>query len=306
MKHHPLSHAMLAGLAMLSASAAWAREPGISPNMPPGLTLGLPIAVNPPPGFYLMNRTAYASYTLRDNNGNDNGQKSRITSDSLQLNWVPGLKLLGGTYKAFIMVPLVDIDMTRTTTATGKLGSWHKSGMGNPKLQPLDLAWALGGGWFAGTGIGFYAPLGSYSKNADLNIAGNFWTFEPSLGLTYLNNGWHMSAHLAYNINTRNPDNQYKSGDQVFFNLTTTKAFGSWNVGPVAYYQKQLTSDSNNGGLASYGGRTFASPEQTGAGAVVSTEWGKVRLFGMVTRDMVAHNTMAGNKIWFNVSIPFQ
>lgn len=298
-----LSLVMLLGFSV-AVQTANAREPGIAPVMPPGLTLGLPIALNPPPGFYLMNRSAYASYTLRDNNGNYNGQKSQILSDSLQLNWVPGWQLAGASYKAFVMLPVIDLKMTRTTTATGKLGAWHSTGLGNPKLQPLDLSWMLGNGWAVGGGIGFYAPLGQYSKGADLNIAGHFWTLEPSFGVTYLKNGWHASMHVVYNTNTRNDDNQYKSGDQAFVNLTTTKAFGAWSVGPVAYYQKQVTKDSNKGGLPTYGGRIFDAPMQFGAGLIVNTEIDKLRLYAMVTRDVVVHNTAGGNKIWFNVLLP--
>jgi hypothetical protein len=267
--------------------------------------MGVPIAVNPPPGWYLTNRLSYASYTLRDDHGDYNGQKSTVTAESVQLTWVPGAELLGGSYKAFVIVPVIDLDMTRTTTATGKLGSWHSTGLANPKVQPFDLSWDLGQGWHAVVGLGFYVPVGDYTYGAPLNIAGNFWTLEPSAGVTYLHDDLHFSAHFIYNTNTRNPANEYLSGDQAFLNLTLTEAFGSWKFGPVAYYQQQVTQDSNNGGRATFGGQVFAEPMQVAAGLLASTEWGKVKLTGMVTRDFVAHSTMAGNKVWFNVALPF-
>ncbi len=306
MKRFVTSRTVLAALFLSVISlCSHAREPGIAPNMPPGLTLGVPIAVNPPPGWYLTNRMSYASYTLRDASGGYNGQDATIAAESMQLTWLPGTQLLGASYKAFVIVPLVNMDMTRTTTTTGKLGTWHVTGLANPKIQPLDLSWNLGHGWSAVSGLGFYAPLGYYSKNAPLSIGGNFWTLEPSAGITYLRDNWHFSAHLVYNTNTRNHDNEYRSGDQVFLNLTLTRAFGAWKLGPVAYYQEQITPDSNGGGRPTFGGQVFADPRQVGAGLLASTDWGKAKLTAFVTRDVQARNTMAGDKVWFNLSLPF-
>jgi hypothetical protein len=130
--------------------------------MPPGLTLGVPIAAIMAPGWYLTNRLSYGDYTLRTDSDGDHGQRSTITAESLQVTWVPEVRMLGGSYKAFIIVPVVDLRTTRNTTATGKLGSWHTTGLANPKVQPLDLSWNLSHGWFVVTGLGFYPPLGAY------------------------------------------------------------------------------------------------------------------------------------------------
>jgi hypothetical protein len=265
----------------------------------------VPIAAILAPGWYFINRLSYADYTLRNDSGGDNGEDATVMVESLQLTWVTDVKLLGGSYKAFAIVPVIDLRATRTTPATGTLGSWHTTGLANPKVQPLDLSWKLGSSWFAVTGLGFYPPLGAYRDGAPLNTGANFWTLEPSAGVTYLHGGLHFSAHLLYNLNTRNPTNQYASGDQAFLNLTLTESFGAWKLGPVAYYQRQFTPDSNRGGRAAFGGQIFPEPRQIGAGLLASTDWGKVHLLAILTRDVEARNTLAGTKFSFNVSRPF-
>lgn len=289
---------------LFSIHSGLAREPGIAPSIPPGLTLGIPIAINPPPGVYFISRTAYSDFTLYDNAGKNNGQTADIWTESLQLTWVPGWTLLGGSYKSFLMIPFARVSMERTTTATGRPGSWSSFGMANPEIQPLDLSWNLGNGWHIGTGLGIYLPIGKNDSTAEINIAGNFWTLEPSLGITWMNNPWHFATHVIYNTNTRNPDTKYRSGDQVFINSTLTYRLRDWNVGPVAYFQRQITHDKNDGGPASYGGNVFPKQEQAGAGVLVGRNIGEVNLFAMFTRDIYAHNTMGGNKIWFNFMLP--
>lgn len=289
----------------VAAGAALAREPGIAPMIPPGLTMGLPIAVNPPPGVYLTNRTAYYTAKLYDDNGHYNGQKAKILSNSVQLTWIPGVELLGGTYKAFITAPYLDIQQDRTTTAVGRLGSWHTSGFGNPKIQPLDIAWNLGDGFNVTAGVGVYLPLGNWSAGSAINLGGNFWTLEPSVGFTYLKDGWNASLQVLYDANTRNNKNKYLSGDQVFVNATVTKNIEDWTVGPVGYYQKQVTEDSNSGGRATFGGAVFKEPEQLALGLLIGRQIGPIRFTAMATSEVLTRNTYGGQKFWLNAAYKF-
>ena len=295
--------ALAATAASLWVAGAQAREPGVAPQIPPGLTIGLPIAASPPPGFYVTNRTAYYSAKLKDNGGNYQGQDVSVFSESMQFTWVPGWKLLGASYKAFVSVPFVNVHMTRTTTATGPLGSWQKGGFADPKFQPLDLSWNLGGGFFFGAAVGFYAPIGTYNKGDTINPGANFWTLEPSIGLTYLKDGWNASLHVIYDTNTENRDTKYRSGDQIFLNATVTKNIDGWNVGPVGYYMKQVTGDVNRGGLPSYGGRVFDPQELLAVGGLISRQVGPFNLTAFYTHEVYARNTLQGGKFWFNVGV---
>lgn len=297
--------AIAAAAALVSVSAQ-AREPGIAPQFPPGQTLGLANAVSPPPGLYLMNRLAWYDANLRNDEGRDTGQHATVRSEAIQLTWVPGVKVLGADYKAFVNVPLVDMTVTRRFSNTGKPGRYHTSGMADPKVQPLDLSWSLGDGWYVGTGLGVYLPIGTYHTGADINIGQHFWTVETGVAVSYFKDGWNASAHVLYDINSENKDNHYRSGDQVFVNATLTRNLAGWDVGPVGYYQKQVTEDHNNGGISTFRGTTASPAEQVAAGLLASHALGPAKITAFVTHDIEARNTLGGDKFWLNVSLPLR
>lgn len=296
--------AALATLALVPT--ALAREPGIAPQFPPGQTLGLANAVSPPPGLYLMNRVAWFDAQLRDDNGRAMGQKVTARSEAIQITWVPGWTLLGASTKAFVNIPFVDQTVKRTAPAAGRVGTFHSSGMADPKVQPLDLSWNLGDGWHAGAGLGAYLPIGTWSPNAAMNIGQNFWTVEPGVSLTYLKDGWNASLHTVYDINGENHANHYRSGDQVFVNATLTRNVAGWDIGPVGYYQKQVTEDRNEGGRDTFRGTTASPSEQVAAGLLASHTLGPAKVTGFVTHDIEARNTLGGTKFWLNVSLPLE
>ena len=296
---------LVASMVVLGA-AAQAREPGIAPQFPPGQTLGLANAVSPPPGLYLMNRLAWYDAELRDDNGGALGQHATIRSEAIQLTWVPGWKVAGATYKAFVNLPLVDMTVTRTSPATGRPGRYHTSGLADPKVQPLDLSWSLGDGWHVGAGLGVYVPVGTYHTGADINIGQHFWTVEPGVAVTWLKDGWNASLHAVYDVNSENKHNHSTSGDQVFLNATLTHNVGGWDIGPVGYYQKQVTEDRNDGGPSVFRGAVASPAEQVAAGLLVSHTLGPAKVTAFVTRDIEARNTLGGDKIWLNVSVPLR
>lgn len=289
---------------LVIGAAANAREPGIAPQFPPGQTLGLANAVSPPPGLYVLNRLAWFDAQLRDNDGKAMGQKVTARSEAVQLTWVPGWTLFGASYKTFVNLPFVDQTVKRTSPAAGRVGTFHSSGMADPKVQPLDLSWSLGDGWYAGAGLGVYLPIGTWSSGAAMNIGQHFWTAETGLSLTYLKDGWNASLHALYDVNAENPTNHYRSGDQAFLNATLTYNLAGWDLGPVAYAQKQVTNDRNEGGRSSFRGTVSQPSEQYAAGLLASHALGPAKVTAFVTHDIDARNTLGGDKFWLNVSLP--
>jgi hypothetical protein len=130
----------------------------------------------------------------------------------------------------------------------------------------------------------------------------NCWTLEPSLAFTYFNYGWNLTVHALLNTNTVNPGNQYLSGAQLFLNFTATKNIAGFHVGPVAYYQKQVTGDANFGGPSVFRGQTFLAPEQYAIGGSVIHRFERTSVQFMVTQDVFARNAIQGTKVWLNVS----
>ena len=70
-----------------------------------------------------------------------------------------------------------------------------------------------------------------------------YWTFQPELILSYLKDGWNLTAAMYVEINTENTVTHYTTGDIFHADFTATKTIGKWTFGPVAYYVGQVTDD---------------------------------------------------------------
>lgn len=293
---------MVAGMVALTgwASAALAREPGVPTAMPPGATMGVPIAASPPPGLYFSSRTGFADFSLYDQNGDRMGADVTVKDTALQFLWVPDVHLLGGQYKALVTVPVLNLD--QTLSAPLGSGSADRLSFGQIEVHPIDLSWGIAPGIFVSTGFSVFAPTGSWSASKAVNTQGNFWTFAPNIGVSYLRDGWNLSANAIYFTNTRNDDNRYKSGDEFQLHLTAMKDFYGWSVGPVGYWRKQITEDDNNG--TAFGGTVAGKAQQLALGLGISHSFGAVQANVMLTRDIIHENTLGGNRLWVNFTVP--
>lgn len=279
--------------ALMMASGAQAREPGVLPPMAPGATMGVPIAAPLPPGLFFSSRSAFTNLEYHDANGNKTGVDITIPDTAFVLNYVPGIELFGGQYRASVALPLINVDVSGVGTTTG---------YGSLDLRPIDISWETAPGIFVNAGLSFLAP-GDWSASSPVNAGQNFWSVAPSVGVSYLRDGWNASAHLIYTANTRNGANDYKSGDEVNLNLTAMKDVGNdFSIGPVAYWRKQITPDSNNG--TAYGGTTLASSEAAGLGISATKKIGKVYVNAMYSRDVKAIEAGGGERFWLNFSMP--
>lgn len=283
---------------------AEAREPGVPPVMPPGQTMGVPIAAPLPEGFYASLSTGYYITQLTDGLGDRAGQKATVIDPALQLVWVPGWELLGASVKMFIVQPVVYVDQERTAPfPAAQQGHDAKWANANFQIHPVDLTWTLAPGLFVNAGFSVFVPTGQWGASEFINIGGNFWTFSPSLGVTWLRDGWNVSLEGIYFTNTENTELNYTSGDEVMLSATVTKDLGGFSLGPVAYYYKQVTDDENAG--TAYGGTIQEKGEKLGVGAALNTQIGATNLLLMYTYDAYARNTISGGKAWISVSYKF-
>jgi hypothetical protein len=285
-------------------NAAAAREPGVGNNYQRGLTIGLPTGAAPPTGLYLLHRFNYYSSHIVDAKGSRTGDTVGTSAVASQLIIVPGWQFLGASYSAFISQPLVQL---RTNIAGVKNTT---SGIANTAWSPFNLAWKLGGGWFASVGFSFYGPDGYVTGvNGTNGIGAPFWTFEPSVAVSYLGHGWDLTLHAVYNSNTTNPYDQYRSGDQLFIDLTVTKKIGKFEFGPVGYFARQMTPDRDPNGvyaaLAALGTPgIYNAPTALAVGGLLGYELGPVRLQIYATDEIYARDTTQGWKIWGNLTVP--
>ncbi|MBK3800730.1 hypothetical protein GAY33_16065 [Azospirillum brasilense] len=56
----------------------------------------------------------------------------------------------------------------------------------------------------------------------------HYWAVEPTLGVSWLHDGWNVSAALHYDINFKNTASEYTSGNILVGDYTVTKTIGKW------------------------------------------------------------------------------
>jgi hypothetical protein len=131
-------------------------------------------------------------------------------------------------------------------TSVGNPVNAQFAGVHNTYIVPVELSWKLGtSGFQFKTGVGIYTPDGTQTGATKLgNQGAPYWTFQPEAILSYLANGWNLSAAVYGEFNTQNSTTGYTSGDILHADFTATKTIGKWTLGPVAYYVGQVSNDS--------------------------------------------------------------
>jgi hypothetical protein len=277
-----------AGIAAIAASPAFANEgPGAATK--PGAFIGASAGV-PPPGIYMFNQvfTYQANLTGPGNPGAATGQHvgDHANVDVQGFIFVPGWTFLGATYDAVIVQPFVD-------ATVGIPVNVQVSGMFNTYLVPVELSWKLWNSGFAfKTGFAMYVPDGTKTGVNGLgNVGSPYYTFQPEAILSYLKDGWNLSAAFYYEINTANSVTHYTSGDILHADFTATKTIGKWTIGPVAYYWGQVTNDSCPASCLATGATTLAHYQRTdvwAVGGLVGYDFGPASLSVWATQEVSA------------------
>jgi hypothetical protein len=315
----------MAGLAAIAlggvASSASAMETGTFQNRLNGATIGLPLGALPPPGLYTGLSTAYLGMLSgSSNSGASTGNQCAAAgtrcavlpaiAQAVPLLWVPGWSFFGANYSASLVEAFYMFTTCggNTFNAAGPVAGTGTCATGNPItgggmvftnlfVQPINLSWNLGGGWFVATAFSFTAPTGTkagggFTPNPD------YWTLEPSVSISYLGNNWVASWNNFYDINTRSEGTccaatNITSGNAIYGDLMAVYKIGKWSIGPVGYYEFQTTSDTGNCTPAP--GVNLCGRYQTAAaGALVGYDFGPVDLQVWVTDQFVGRDTPAG------------
>jgi hypothetical protein len=230
-----VSRALLAatGVIAVSSSSAFAIEAGGNPQTKAGILIGASAGV-PPPGIYMFNQefTYQANLTGPGVNtalGGSTKTGVQAAVDVQGFLFVPGWTFLGATYDAVIAQPLV-------MDSVGSPVNAQAAGMHNTFIVPVELSWKLAdSGFVVKTGLGIYTPDGTVTGLYGTGNEGSpYWTFQPEIIVSYLKDGWNLTAAIYEEFNTRNSVSQYTSGDILHADFTATKTIGKWTFGPVA------------------------------------------------------------------------
>jgi len=306
----------------LGASVSDAAE-GISP-LQPGATTGAPAGALPPPGLYLMSDTDYESGYLYNGQGKTAltpaGQKIKASNISsvVALTWVPGWHVLGADYAMAIAQPYKWAN-TQFSSSGGSPSYVRSNGMVNTAITPVILSWNLGNGYFLGSGLTVYAKDAQFSYNWDASagrnvkssnaIGNNYWTMEPNIALSYLNDGWGFTLNNILDFNTVDQTTDYRSGMTYYLDATLTKRIDNYTVGLLANYTRQITDDKIDGqpvaavsGLNSEGNRM----EHVLAGPLLAYDFGSFTLTGKILFSLRAENDANVSFYHIGITIPIK
>jgi hypothetical protein len=143
-------------------------------------------------------------------------------------------------------------------------------------------SWDLGHGFYIANFVGSYLPM-------DNALGQNYWTPNDRFAFGYTADGWDLTAHTTFGLRTNSlggatPGAGFHFGNYINEDLTATKKFGKWEVGPVGYGSWDI------GGC-----NALCGPEQGqfAVGGLVGYDFGG--LYGQVyiTHDVWIHNYVA-------------
>jgi len=279
-----------AGIAAVAFSPAYATEGGPIATKP-GAFIGASAGV-PPPGIYMFNQVfTYQANLVGPGTAALNPPGTHKTGVQAAVDvqgflFVPGWTFLGATYDAVIVQPFV-------MESVGSPVNQQGSGAFNTYIVPVELSWKLGNSGFAvKTGVGIYLPDGCTTGAAKLGCEANpYTTYQPELILSYLGNGWNLTAALYEEFNTANRVTNYTTGNIFHVDMTATKTIGKWTIGPVAYYVAQVTDDTCPASCVATGESLLAHSQRFSfwaAGALVGYDFGPASLSVWATQEFNA------------------
>lgn len=252
------------GSACTAARAGSAAQPGQTVGQAPGAPL--------PIGLYFIDTSSFGSRDITPR-----GTDSNINLPSFI--WATPAEVVGGRLQLIVLQPI---------TASSTRGAAYQSGFGQTLLA-AQVAWKLG------HDLNFSYLLGAYLPS-DTKIVIQNPVLHQRFAITYNGDGWNLTGNFLYGTFF---DATSRSGsyypDFLNLDLTATKHFGKWEVGPVAFGSTDLPTNNPS----------YARQGQFAVGGLVGYNFGPVNLQAYVTRDVVQRN-YAGleTRGWLRVTVP--
>lgn len=309
------SAAICAG-ASIGCGSAMATESGASLYVP-GLR-GPAAGIVPPPGFYFENDFYSYSGRLSAATRTQIGGavlanvKVEARVNFLTPTWVTPLEIFGGNLAFAVSLPFGDPRVSAgAILAAPRLGRAFG-------VKQRDSAFLFGDpvvssfvGWHAGNfhwlvGGSVNIPSGTYRDGALSNLSFNRWIGDIYAAATWLdpNLGLDISGAVGLELNGKNDDTDYKSGNALHADLAVSQYLSKeFSIGVLFSHYQQISADSGAGAsLGSYKGRTTAVGGTIGytfnvAGTPVST-----RL--KVMREVSVENRPQGTLALVTIAFP--
>ncbi|WKW52108.1 SphA family protein [Rhodomicrobium lacus] len=263
-----------------------------------GISLGSAVGALPPPGVYFQNVFFYAPIKNHDAKGNYTGDDITGYVNVPAVIFVPDIKILGAQYAFAIVQPF---DHIESDPKVG--GNVNRSGFFSTIISPVNLSWQLPNDLHVSVGLGIYIPDGTFDSRVPGGAlpSSNFWAYEPSVGISWLHNGWNISAKFLVDINEKNEETDYKSGNVFNTDFSINKAIGNWTVGFGGYWRYQFTDDVQFGRKVNGDGNRA---EEFGVGPIVGYNFGSFQFDAYYERALYWKNEAAGDRLFTRVTVP--
>lgn len=253
----------------------------------PGETLGATAGAPAPPGLYAIDTSTWGCRST-------SRQSACLSATVPILVWSTPRKIAGGR------LSLIVTDTTGVAT-NGKHGT-NSVGFFNP-YDGAQLAWDVGHGWGVSYMLGAYFDLGSATAFSSTSI-------NQRIAASYTGHGWNLTANNIIGSQldqlTNRPQISPCPVSQAFpgngcnpnfynLDLTATKRFGDWELGPVGFYSTDLSAPIPN----------YPKQRQFGAGWLVGYYFKHVLLQVYFTTDLYEKNYLANEtRVWGHIVIP--
>lgn len=276
MTHTSGSKRRASRVAKLLASAAALAVVGVSGSAnaggtsAPGYTTGVPVFATLPEGLFYLNQTLSNFHDV-------NGVDIRANFNVFLFYYQTGVKFLGADL-SFIVAPIAaDVFVEGLGNDTAFYNTYGAA----------QLSWEIAPSLFLGY------RLGTYVKQ-DSKIALDYWTIEQRAGLSYVGDGWNLTANFIYGtpVGEKRFD---PAPDYGILDLTATKKFGKFEIGAVAHTSRDLSSAFSG----------YQKQSQTAIGGLIGYDFGGANLQVKLTRDVASKNYgFKDTVIWTNLAIP--
>ncbi|MFG1375926.1 transporter [Xanthobacter autotrophicus] len=256
-----------AGLLSLAALATPAQAGSVTQ---PGETVGLAVGAPLPEGAYFVNT---ADWGCR----NTSPESTCVGVTIPVLAWATPVFMFGGRIQLLTALPLIEVNVDNGPSTSGFYNPWFAA----------QIAWDLGNGFGFSYLAGFYLGVNT-------GVAFDSTSFNQRFAVSYTADGWNLTANAIWGIQAQGVTDTINPN---FLNvdLTATKKFGKFEIGPVAYYSTDLNNPT----------AYYQKQSQFAVGGLVGYDFGPVIMQAYLTTDVYQQN-YGGNdtRVWGRVIIP--
>ena len=304
----------LAGLLVVASGLGFAEEGGGGHYAPGGAATLIDLLPTEPgfilqPIYFHYRGDAGASKTFPIAGRITANLEAEVNSVTLGALYTFDRTVLGAHYTAGVYAPYIWKDVSATlSSGLGTIRREDKvDSFGDITLLPVGLAWKKGDWQFGGL-LPIYAPTGSYEVGRLANPGLNYWTFDPTVQLSYGSekSGFNAALFAGMTFNTENNDTDYQSGSVLHVEASVQQLLplgpGFIGLGANGFLYEQVTGDSGSGAvLGDFKGRSmgigpvidYILPFKSGSSLVVEFRW---------LPELDTKNRLEGDYLWLKIA----